>query len=296
MNCYPIYYLRKAEGNRPQLWKVDAEGTWGLTPLHTAKAFPTTPDRQIWDINAESGWRKEQFVEPKLAPGQFYQRIARPFAFDSAFGCPLTEADHRYIAEAVGQLEVFCRDLDAICRTVHPAKENYSAFGHDIRNLLILACTEIEAHWKGILRLNGRKGKSTTDYVALLPIMKLNDYELRFNRYSWLGQFSPFQNWGNKETATADLLWYAAYNGVKHNREQEFHSASLEQAFNAVAACAILLVAQFGLQGLGYIDQTQIGLLSNFGFTELPQWDLEDHYIDWFSESEGEFQAVEYPW
>lgn len=292
----PIYYLRKAEGSRPQLWKVDAEGTWAITPLHSAKAIPTSTDHQIWDVNAAAGWRKEQFIEPKLAPGRYYQRIARPFAFESSFGCPITEGDQRYISEALGQLEVFCRDLDAICRTVHPSRENFGTFGHDIRNLLILACTEIEAHWKGILRLNGRQGKSTTDYVALHEVLKLRDYELRFNRYIWLGEFCPFRSWGHPKTATADLPWYAAYNGVKHNREQEFHAASLEQAFNAIAACAIMLVAQFGTQGLGYIDQNQIGLFSYFGFTERAQWEIADYYIDWFADSGGEFQAVDYPW
>jgi len=293
---FPVYYLRQAEDNRPQLWKVDAQGTWGITPFHSAKPIPTSPDRQIWDVNAAAGWRKNQFIKPKLEPGQYYQRIARPFAFNTSFGCPITEADQRYIAEAIGQLEVFCRDLDAICRTVHPAKENFDAFGHDIRNLIILACTEIEAHWKGVLRLNGCQGKSTKDYVALHSVMKLSDYELRFNRYIWLGEFCPFKSWGNKMTATADLPWYAAYNGVKHNREQEFHAASLEQAFNSLAACAILLVAQFGMPGLGYVDQTQTGLFSYFGFTERPEWELADYYVDWLDEAGGEFKSVKYPW
>lgn len=126
--------------------------------------------------------------------------------------------------------------------------------------------------------------------------MKLGDYELRFNRYIWLGEFCPFKTWGNKKTATADLPWYAAYNGVKHNREQEFHAANLEQAFNAVAACAILLVAQFGVQGLGYVDQNQTGLFSYFGFTGYPEWNIADHYVDWLAESGGEFRSVEYPW
>ena len=34
---------------------------------------------------------------------------------------------------------------------MHPVQENFDAFSHEIRNLLILAATEVEAHWKGVL-------------------------------------------------------------------------------------------------------------------------------------------------
>jgi hypothetical protein len=293
---YPIYYLREFGGVRPQLWKVEEGLTWGLTPLHTAKGIPTTPDYQIWDVHAQSGWHREQFVEPILPPGRFYRRMARPSAFGEPFGCPINEEDDLYISEALGQLEVFCRDLQNICRTIHPVPENLQTFGHEIRNLLILSCTEVEAHWKGVLRLNGRKANSTKQYHALHEPLKLCDYQIRFSRYHWLGPFSPFQGWPNFESPTASLSWYSAYNGVKHDREREFRRASLEQVFNAVAACAVMLVAQFGWRGLGYIDEMQKGMLSEFTFIEMPKWTAAEQYIDYLGDDISEDQAVPYHW
>jgi hypothetical protein len=285
---YPIYYLQKGAGSRPQLWKVEESRTWGLTPLHTAKPIATRPDFQIWDVNAQSGWKKEDFIEPKLLPGRFHPRMARPSAFYEPFGCPVSEEDQKYIAEAVGQLSVFCRDLDAICRTVQPVTANYNTYGHDIRNLLILACTEVEAHWKGVLRLNGRNGQTTKDYVDLHATLKLDSYRVRIIPYSWLGEFVPFDGWGNKQASTSSLPWYSAYNSAKHDRENEFSRATLEQVFNAVSACAVMLVAQFGWSGLRYIDQNQPGMLSYFSFSSQPEWELSDYYVDYF---DGETQG-----
>ena len=45
-------------------------------------------------------------------------------------------------------------------------------------------------------------------------------------------------------------LLYAAYNEVKHDREVNFKRATLRHAIEAVAACVVMLAAQFGLEAL----------------------------------------------
>jgi hypothetical protein len=47
------------------------------------------------------------------------------------------------------------------------------------------------------------------------------------------------------------LAWFAAFRGVKHNREEEIALGTLEIAFAAVAACLALFTAQFGPDALG---------------------------------------------
>ena len=84
--------------------------------------------------------------------------MARPTneAPSETLGCnPGAASDLHFIALARGQLKTLTRQLDRICQTVHPAEETLSAYGHEIRNLLILACTEAEMHWRGILVANG---------------------------------------------------------------------------------------------------------------------------------------------
>jgi hypothetical protein len=110
-----------------------------------------------------------------------------------------------------------------------------------------------------------------------------------------LGDFSPFRNW-DKAAPTASLSWYDAYNGVKHDREREFERATLENLANGLAACAIMLMAQFGWLGLGYVQNEEQGLLSYFSFVAMPDWPLSEQYIDYTEDSSGHFIPEDYAW
>jgi hypothetical protein len=111
------------------------------------------------------------FHELSLRPGQYYPRMARPCSTreNASPGENPEESAAILHARAVstGQLHALIGQLEQICRVVHPTSDNFSAFGHEIRNVLILACTESEAHWKNILKANQEKGRNTRDYVKL---------------------------------------------------------------------------------------------------------------------------------
>jgi len=130
--------------------------------------------------------------------------------------------------------------------SVQPSERTLVVYGHEIRNLLILAATEAEMHWRGILIANGapRTTKfSSNEYVKLVEPLKLRDYAINFYDFPDLPPFQPFAGW-SREDPTDSLPWYAAYNGVKHNREDEFQRGTLRCAFEAVSANIALLVAQ----------------------------------------------------
>jgi len=186
----------------------------------------------------------------ELEPGQYYPRIARPG--DQHFqqfpgNYPGAINDAHAIAMSLGQLNVLTRQLAEICQTVHPANNTLETYGHSIRNLLILACTEVEAHWRGILIANDIKQKryTTATYVQILAAMRLDEYSLGYPYYPWLNTRGPFHGW-NSITPTESLSWYDAYNAVKHDREGSFYRATLGHAFDAVGACVILMLAQYG--------------------------------------------------
>ena len=61
----------------------------------------------------------------------------------------------------------------------------------------------------------------------------------------WIKPVAPFNSW-DERSATQTLPWYDAYNAAKRDRESELKRASLRLAFDAVVACAIMIVAQFG--------------------------------------------------
>jgi hypothetical protein len=119
------------------------------------------------------------FQDMELAPGQYYPRMAR--IVEQHVGgdhpvhiCPGHLQLKNELAMMRGQLASLTNKLIEICRTVHPAEATFHVYGHEICNLLILACTEVEVHWRGVLEANGRSGRfNTNTYVALQKAMKL---------------------------------------------------------------------------------------------------------------------------
>ncbi len=240
----------------------------------------------VWDtIREETSWLDGQevpgpFVPLGHSPGQFFPRMARPIVGDllNEFNnvqarLPDCNSEQRYLRNAQTQLEALVSDLAAICRVVEPSKATLEVYGHEIRNLLILAATEVEMHMAGIMVSNGNQKtrKNTKSYINLAEPLRLRSYAVRFKRYPELNEIKPFTEW-LRDKPTASLKWYDAYNAVKHDREGHFKRASLSNAIEAVAACAILLVAQCGEAGLSDDLKRSITV-------EGEPWPIEDCYV-----------------
>ncbi len=280
------FYLRTPGGSHRQLWRIDdvsAEQIGTSRVGHTY--FEASPGVSVWDdIRNRTPWfepdGENPFVRLQLEADQYYPRIARPLgnnAGPQALWCPGASVDQNMIASARSQAEGLTAQLGRVCRTIHPCPETFSTYGHDIRNLLILASTEVEMSCRGVLRVNGstKTRLSMNEYVALADVMGLRDFAVRFPTFPWLDPIRPFENWLSTDP-TRSLGWYDAYNGVKHNREHEFEKATLKHAFEAVSACVILLVAQFG-RASGVISGVDLGAF--FAIDQEPQWPVETAYF-----------------
>jgi hypothetical protein len=174
-----------------------------------------------------------------------------------------------------------------VFKTVAPSHKQLSVYGHAIRNIIILACTELDARMQSILANNGVSpdGKyfEMKDYFKLKEALRLDEYKLSFYRYGDLGTFSPFSTWENNE----QLYWYQAYNHIKHNREKHFAEAKLFNALNAIMAYAIILIAQYGYRN--DLWRETVGKIIHI--EKEPKWDLEDFYI----KSPEDQRPVPYP-
>lgn len=305
------YYLRAVSilnASFTEVWKIenDIAVRVGITNPEGGPGtyFKAEPGETIWDaIRRMTPWFEPDgqcpFHKAVLNPGEFYSRMARPIDQhpDEAPGwSPGAQNEAGVIAIARGQLTALTRQLDRICQTVQPTQETFSTFGHDIRNLLILACTEVESHWRGVLVANGVKVKgdrfTTYDYVELKDAMRLDEYAVDFPNYPWLAPIQPFAGWSSTGGPTHTLKWYDAYNAVKHNREAKFERATLGHAFDAVTACAIMMAAQFGVSaGLGQRSEVQ----DFFHFSALPGWPLSEVYIYPYGEGRSDWTALPFP-
>lgn len=238
------------------------------------------------------GWHKLHYK-----PGEYFPRMARPDSLKNLVlgrnPDPRDEFRH-YRARSTGQLHAFVQELDQICRVIQPEGRNLGTFGHATRNLLILACTEVEAHWKTVLEDNGykinkRNGRfDTTDYVNILEAMRLDKYVVNLNYFPWLPTFAPFLGW-KREDATKTLPWYQAYNRVKHDREGHFAEATLERALVAVTACFVMLCAQYGWD---FALQDKEAERAFFQLVEAPRWAPSEIYVPRFG---ANYRPMQFP-
>lgn len=272
------------------IWKADLSrgtlellrpwgGMWTYVGPHAAESIGSgeRADTAIRRVMSTGPARSLQYTLGRLscAPGEYFHRIARPVWGSHLEGTITNWDDHELLVRSQigGQLDWLLEQLRSICQTVHPSRGTFSTFGHEIRNLLILACTEVEAAWKGVLTTNGvqRKQFTTSDYVKLCSVLHLTEYSIYFRPYPWLEPMRPFERW-HDGAPSQSIPWYFAYNETKHDRENKFSEATLEHAFHAVAACVVMLHAQFGnLQG-SRADHSVVVL-------GRPTWTLADCYI-----------------
>ena len=170
-------------GNAKRLGVPDAENT------HNAYIEPEPGETELAALNrvipvwfrTQMSLGPDQLYKVTLAPGQYYPRVARPSGDHLQDSPGIYPGDHEALNEmaiAHDQIAVLANRLEDICRTVHPVGPNLVAYGHEIRNLLILACTEVEAFWRGVLVANHVSPPnghfSTNDYVKLAhPIHRI---------------------------------------------------------------------------------------------------------------------------
>jgi hypothetical protein len=183
----------------------------------------------------------------------------------------------RHLVGSIEQLSTLIELLNNIFRTVYPCTDNYNSFGFDIRNLIILACTEFESQIVGILKENEIRPKQkfykTIDYVKLKDTLKLAEYEISFTRYPDLPHISPFTDW-DKSNSTNSLDWYYNYNAIKHDRENNFNKGKLLDVINAITASYIIIIAQYG--ELPIINEI---LNDYFKIEKYPQWNENEKLI-----------------
>ncbi|GBR36408.1 hypothetical protein [Gluconobacter kondonii] len=143
-------------------------------------------------------------------------------------------------------------DLENIFRFIEPNYQNLNTFSHKLREILIIACTEVECIMRMICDDNVEKEDiprnnfyKTEHYFNLKEAMKLGEWSLTLKNYSGLQPLKPFELW-LEENPTKSLFWYDAYNKVKHHREENIREATLLNVLNAVSAIHILNSAQYG--------------------------------------------------
>jgi len=277
---------------REQFWSVDIKGNARHHPHFATDNF-TTRVETLKDSPKDGPG--SEFQKLRFTPGEYYPRMARPSTTkpNASPGCTPDKSDVIRDARgtSAGQLHALIGQLEQICRVIHPTPKNDEAFGHEIRNILILACTEVEAQWKGILKANGvtKEFTTTNDYIKLANPMKLDEYKVDLTYYPWLPPIAPFEGWKPGGFPTKDLRWYHAYNQVKHDREANFEQATLGHALYAITGCFVMLCAQYGWDFALRGDEA---LRAFFHLTGAPAWPPSEIYVPFGEPQPRQYEFV----
>jgi len=240
------------------------------------------PARQIYHAGVVP--RLASLAFARLNPGEYYPRIwrgrhnpSRPFEGLTLSPEPLYGGIFiRSVTSAVSLFD----ELIAAFRFVEPDSANMCAFGHRFRELIILACTEVEANLRGVYVENFCPGTpeltpTTRDYVRLKSPLALDLWSVGFKQYPEIASITPFEMW-SEQAPTKSLPWYSAYNAVKHDREGHFSEATLAHALSAMAALHIILCAQWGP---GVFSRLEQNYPSPFFVRRAPSWSSADYYV-----------------
>ncbi|MEH0667911.1 hypothetical protein H4F04_18740 [Vibrio scophthalmi] len=220
-----------------------------------------------------------EFHESCYRPGTFFPRINR----DSS-NLYLHQISSTSFVDEVRAFYNVIDTMEDIFKVVEPTRENLKTYGHRIREVLTIACTEVEYLFLQALKSNGYKDKSqykTTDFVSLLNVYKLSEYEVELKMHPKLGRIKPFELW-DENKPTQSLFWYSAYNASKHDRGGSFDQASIEAMVNAIAAIHILLEAQYGSKIFDKPLYSQYE--SCFHTRKSPTWNVKDMLAPYINE------------
>lgn len=180
-------------------------------------------------------------------------------------------------------LRVLIDKLDDVLLYVEPSQNGLLSYSHKCRELLILACTEVENLLASVFQKAGIEPQNsrmytTQDYVKLLPKACLNEFEITFRNYYGLRKFQPYLNW-NAMDPTQSLNWYHAYNRTKHDRNAAFNEAKLENVMDAIAAIVALFCVKFGPFSLIHDNNTLSSLINQHFNICLKDSDPSTYYV-----------------
>jgi hypothetical protein len=246
MPARAAFFRKEIDGTQTLFWPQyfyrswgDPTNAWGGGSYGAPFPAETSLDDAVRDVFRDT--KGAAFFEAKLGAGEFHPRMWRPAPPGQTSGYT------KEILETAQVVSLLTKDMCEVFETLEPIPGNRPAHGHRIRQLLLLACMEVESAWSAVLRVNGHPGErwTTRDYVKLLKPMRLDAYSVRLSRYPDWPELRPFRGW-DPLRATKSLPWYEAYNESKHNREVNLDKATLGHMIDAVAAAFIMLNSQFG--------------------------------------------------
>lgn len=229
----------------------------------------------------EEQFGAEQFAEMQRDVGTVVAGAWRPGLYYQDETLKALGGSEAELRSAEQALRLLVERLDELLLYVEPSANGLASYSHKSRELLILACTEVENQLKQYLVLAAYQSQgnlTTADYVKLAPLLRLREYVVRLRTYHGLDPLAPFRDW-DAARPTQSLAWYEAYNNTKHDRARYFSVATLANSLSAVAANVVLFCARWGPYFLTEGGGTVSSLINQIIKIELVDPDVTSFYL-----------------
>jgi len=133
------------------------------------------------------------------------------------------------------------RDLEVLSRYVEFDERNFQCFSIEIARIVLAAGAEIDVVCKQMCQAVN-PGSIANDINAYRTEIKsaipnIPDFKVLVPRFGIILQ--PWDEWRSQ---TGVPLWWTAYNKIKHQRDFQYHQASLKNALNAVAGLFVVVL------------------------------------------------------
>jgi len=226
--------------------------------------------------------KKSNIKYGKSNVGVYYDRIFRYGLNmgDSQLVIRLNNFEGENLIDSFMNVHILLKRLRLIQEVISFSNDNLKTYGYEIRNLFLLACTELENSFNGVLSSNQYKAgnRRTKDFIKLNEPLYLSKYEIEFKIYPNLNKYKPFEEWNFKEP-TKSIYWYDSYNKTKHDRETFLNLSTIDNLLTSISACLVMLYAQFG-------PFNKYWEMEEFNHIRVipPKFKLQDFYIPWIND------------
>jgi len=132
------------------------------------------------------------------------------------------------------------KDLENMSRYIEFSTANLGTYSIELTHILLSASSEIDVIMKQLCAMvsPGQNADNINDYKAIIQghLVPFINEEISIVRYGLT--YKPWDNW----LGTQNPNWWRSYNNVKHQRNNHFNEANLQNTINAVGALLITVV------------------------------------------------------
>lgn len=132
------------------------------------------------------------------------------------------------------------KDLENLSRYIEFASANLNTYSIELTHLLLSASSEVDVIMKQLCELTdiASPRENINQYRTIIQthLTSLINEEISIDRFGLT--YKPWEKWN----ANQNPDWWRSYNNVKHQRNNFFSEANLQNTINAVGALLITVV------------------------------------------------------